>query len=827
MNETKVRRSFLKAACFTLALAPGILLGQSVETMGDPVIRSVRVKSQGDSVSEQYVLGYVSLRAGQLFNKDAAANTVRALYSTGKFDQVSVVPELDVAKGQIDLVVMVEPRPTIAKFEYIGGDGMFDKESDDRYADGLRIGEPLDKAALRRVEVKLQKEIRKKRPFTTVDAQTYKVPGGVCVSYVIRESADLRVDNITIEGAKQLSQSEVIEGAELKASNWRWWKFSWLLSNGRLDPEDYKKDVTAIIDFYRSRGFLDVKVEEKDPEKACVIKNLEKSKDGQTAKGWIDIIYKVTEGRRYTVGEVSISGNKLAATSPAFTTDSLQRIIGEPSLRRGAYKSEVDHLIKGEAFSDVALNTAAEKIKEYYGQMGYLNANVDAQRKPNLNTGVIDVSFVVTEGMRFTVRAIDIQGNTKTRSKVIARELALSPGEVFDLARARVSEARLKNTQFFEEVRITPVPTSVPGQSDMRVLVKEGPTGSVSFGAGYSTVEQLVGFIEYSEGNFDYSNPEGWYRGAGQKFRLRLSLGSVSSTLEHSFEEPSLWDRDLAVGYKIERRYAGYASSNYSVLNEALGVYARRRLWGVVEGRVAYDLRRTSVGSVLATAPLDVLAEEGHPKITSSVTLSLVKDTRDEYNFPTKGVRISLSEEIAGLGGDLKYLRSELRTGKWFLISPTSEQTLGILARVGLLTGTGSTLPFYERFYLGGAYDMRGFNYNDVGAINTWDLNSTGGGNQPMGGLSYGYFSAEYTIKVADNLRLATFYDYGFVDREETKFNLSGANSDWGVGMRILLGGSIMRLDFGIPLKTTKNPANGQEVNGGGAKFNFSFGTVF
>ncbi|NDD71532.1 hypothetical protein EBZ97_05755, partial [bacterium] len=340
-------------------------------------------------------------------------------------------------------------------------------------------------------------------------AQIYKVNGGVCVSYVVRESADLRVDNITIEGANQLSQNEIIEGAELKASNWRWWKFSWLLSNGRLDPEDYKKDVSAITDFYRSRGFLDVKVEEKDPEKACKIKDLEKSKDGQSAKGWIDVIFKVTEGRRYTVGDVSISGNKLATTNKAFTNESLQRIIVEPSLRRGAYKSEVDHFIKGEAFSDAALNTAAEKIKEYYGQMGYLNANVDVQRKPNLTTGVIDVSFVVTEGMRFTVRAIDIQGNTKTRSKVIARELALSPGEVFDLARVRVSEARLRNTQFFEEVRIMPVPTSVPGQSDMRVLLKEGPTGSVSFGAGYSTVEQLVGFVEYSEGNFDYSNPEG------------------------------------------------------------------------------------------------------------------------------------------------------------------------------------------------------------------------------------------------------------------------------------------------------------------------------
>jgi len=156
---------------------------------------------------------------------------------------------------------------------------------------------------------------------------------------------------------------------------------------------------------------------------------------------------------------------------------------------------------------------------------------------------------VLEEGERTSVRAVEVQGNTKTRLNVIARELALGPGEVFDLARMRVSEARLRNTQFFEEVRLAPVPTAVPGQSDLRITVKEGNTGSVSFGAGYSTVEQLVGFVEYAEGNFDYTNPEGWYRGGGQKLRLRVSVGNLSNTIEHSFEEPALWDRDLAVGY--------------------------------------------------------------------------------------------------------------------------------------------------------------------------------------------------------------------------------------------------------------------------------------
>jgi outer membrane protein insertion porin family len=183
--------------------------------------------------------------------------------------------------------------------------------------------------------------------------------------------------------------------------------------------------------------------------------------------------------------------------------------------------------------------------------------------------------------------------------------------------------------------------------------------------------------------------------------------------------------------------------------------------------------------------------------------------------------------------------------GKWFLLSPTREQTLGLLGRVGTIGGSGGYVPFYERFFLGGAYDMRGFDYNEVGEASTWD--TTNGNqpvvpppvvppwgppyqtnvNQPVGGMTYGYLSAEYTIKMADNFRLAAFYDYGFVNKDALNFSLSQANSDIGVGMRILLGGAVMRLDFGFPLQTTKNPATGAELNAGGMKFNFSFGTVF
>ena len=824
MNDLTVRRSFLRAACFALALAPLAGWAQLAPASGEKplVVRSIRVRAEGGQASESFVLGHVALRTGEAFTRDAVASTVRSLYATGRFNQALVVPELDPKTGQVDLLIIVEPRPLLREIVKGGRVDLIDLESDALKVAGFGVGEPLDAAAMQRAVSALQKELRKERPFVVLTTKVVAVPTGVQVVLSASESPSLKIDVIRIEGASALTEKEIIAGAELKTEERGFWSYLFLgaLFSPRLDPEEYRRDCNRIRDFYRLKGFLDVEVIEQDPAKACIIKDL------QDGSGKLDVVFKVKEGRRYTIGALSITGNKLGASNPVFSVESLQKVVSEPSLRRGAYRPEVDRFITGEAFATPALDAATEKLKEYYGQMGYLNAQVEAVRTPNLQTGVIDVAFKIQEGERFTVRSLDIQGNTKTRATVIARELALSPGEVFDLARARVSEARLRNTQFFEEVRVVPVPSPVPNQSDLRVIVKEGSTGSVSFGAGYSTVEQLVGFVEYSEGNFDYTNPEGWYRGGGQKFRVRVQAGSVSNSFEHSFEEPALWERDLAVGYKIERRYTGYFSANYNVVNEGVGVYARRRLFGAVEGRVAYDLRRVSVGSVTTTAPADVKAEDGHPKTISSVTLSLVQDTRDEYNFPTKGSRLSLSEEIAGngLGGNLDYFKTELRTGKWFLLSPTAEQTLGLIGRVGTIAGSGGNLPFYERFYLGGAYDMRGFDYNDVGAAATWD---TTNGNQPVGGLTYGYLSAEYTIKAADNLRFAAFYDYGFVNKDAARFSLSEANSDVGVGMRILLGGAVMRLDFGYPLQTTKNPSTGADLNGGGMKFNFSFGTVF
>ncbi len=832
MNRPLLRRSLVAAAFLSFVIAPSPAGAQAAGASSrgvtapqkEPVVRAITVKSEGGEISEQYVLGHVALRVGQPFSRDAVASTVRALYGTGKFAQAAVLPKLDPVTGQVDVTVVVEPRPVLVAIEFEGDKSLVEQHvsgffSDSDPLEGIKVGEPLDPAALRRAEVKLQGELRKKRPFTLLSSKTVPANGGVKAVVAVREGVELKVDQVTVVGASVLKESEVIEGAELNASTWRWWKFSWLSDGGRLNPEEYRRDCQKVRDFYRSQGFLDVEVEDSDPQKSCVVK------DVSGGSGWVDVIIRVKEGRRYSVGAISISGNRLGVTDPVFSTESLRKVIDQPSLRRGAHSAKVDRLASSDWFNSEAVEVAADKLKEYYGQMGYLNARVDVARRPNLETGAIDVSFSVEEGQRFTVRALEIQGNTKTRSTVIARELALSPGEVFDLARMRVSEARLRNTQFFEEVRVAPVPTSVPGQSDLRVTVKEGPTGQVSFGAGYSTVEELVGFVEYAEGNFDFSNPDGWWRGGGQKFRLRVSAGNLSNSFEHSFEEPAVWDRDLAAGYTLHRRYSGYRSSTYDVITQGAGVYVRRRVLPTVEARLGYDIRRVEVDNVTAAAPLTVQAENGNPKTISGLTLSLVHDTRDALNFPTKGERVSLTEELAGngIGGDVDYLKSELRAGKWLLVSREAEQTVSLVGRAGFLTGASASLPFYERFYLGGAYDMRGFDYNQVGEFSTFE----GAAYEPVGGLTYGYLSAEYTIKVAENFRLAAFYDHGVVNSSEGDLSFSEANSDWGFGARILLGGAVMRLDFGFPIQATTDPGTGSTVNDTGMRFNFSFGTVF
>ncbi len=790
----------------------------------DPTVRRIQVVLDGPgAVADAYVLGHVAFREGQPFSREAAADTVRSLYATGRFSQAEVLPSLDAAAGQVDVRIRVQLRPLVESVTFTGLEDRVDE--DDLLEDlAVKAGDPLDPVALNQGRNKALERLRKKRPFAGLEVRREETADGrIRLVAAVTLTPELRIDTVSIRGASQLDESDVLASAGIKSASWRWWKLSGLSGGGRLGADEYREDCERLVAYYRAQGFLDAELETTDAALACVVRDIEGD------EGWVDVVFRLREGRRYAVGTVSIAGNNLGkAEGSPFSSQALLGLISNPSARAGLIAETTDRLASGGWYSGAAVDVAIEKIREAYGRRGHLDVQIAATRSPNLETGAIDLKFEIREGQVSTVRQVIIEGNTKTRTSVVARELTLQPGDLFDLEAARRSESRLRNTRFFENVRVAPVATAVTEQRDLLVALKEGPTGMVSFGAGFSSVEQLVGFVEYSEGNFDAFNPEGWFRGGGQKFRLRVSAGNLSNSIEHSFEEPALWERDLAVGYNIYQRFSGFQSSYYDLQSRGFDVYARRNILGV-QARLSAGVRSVELRDPnVSLLPDDILETAALGAISiPEVTLSLVRDTRDDFTFPTRGFRVALNNTYAGggLGGDVDYLKTDLRLGRWFLISREATQTLALVARAGTYQDF-EDLPFFERQQLGGAYDLRGFKYNYVGSPEVFQAPAGSPSlYQPVGGLTYGFITAEYTIKASDTLRWALFTDWGFVNEKSNDFNPGQINGDAGLGLRILLGGAVLRLDFGFPLSTTQ--VGGVDVNDDGMQLHFSFGTSF
>jgi outer membrane protein insertion porin family len=428
----------------------------------------------------------------------------------------------------------------------------------------------------------------------------------------------------------------------------------------------------------------------------------------------------------------------------------------------------------------------------------------------------------VRESEKFYVESINVDGNTKTKTRVIVRELALRPADVFDLTRMKTSESRLNNTRFFEEVQLSPEITNVPGRRDLGVSVKEAHTGNLSFGMGFGSVESAQVFFETRQGNFDIFNPSNGFQGDGQKLRLRFSIGNRSNQALLTFEEPWLFEQRLAFGVELFRTESDYQSSDYNELRTGFELYLRRRLFELVEGRLSYRLEFVDIFGVAGDGVnendnvADVFQAAEGESVVSKLGFTLLRDSRNSVLFTRSGNRTTLETEVAGIGGDVNYLRFEGRTAHFIPTFDSLEQTLSILGRVGtaLPYGNSADVPFYDRFYLGGPETLRGFEYRDVGPRDNDDP------TEPVGGNTYGMLSFEYGFRIAEPFGLVVFYDMGFVNEDDFDFNLSDYASNWGVGARIMLMGSPLKLDLGLPINDPRGDAEGTQ-------FNFSFGTRF
>jgi outer membrane protein insertion porin family len=400
------------------------------------------------------------------------------------------------------------------------------------------------------------------------------------------------------------------------------------------------------------------------------------------------------------------------------------------------------------------------------------------------------------------------------------------------MVRVKLSKQRLEGLGYFDRVETRAEATDVPNRKNLVVDVDEISTGRMSFGAGFSTVDSLVGIAEYNESDFNLSHPfeRPWFRGGGQKFRLRITIGTEREDYELTFIEPWFLDRKLQLSVDLYYHDYLYLSPN-NIYDEtrAGGKVGLERALGsdFLRGGVSYTLEDVGItyasGAILTpptnNVPPDIASQIGY-YLESSLGTSLAYDTRNSVKLPDKGQRSVLTAQVTGgpLGGSETFYKLGLQHARYFRgFARGHVLELGGRAGVAQAFGSSSDVPFFERFYLGGPNSLRGFKYNYVSPR---QLNPTPSSppdyTEPVGGDSYWFASAEYSIPIFEQergigVRFALFYDIGSVGYAPYDFNVSQFSDNWGVGIRLNLPIGPLRLDYGIPIRHDQyNSSSGQ-----------------
>jgi outer membrane protein insertion porin family len=778
---------FLRRFAFALALLIGASLARAqtevpaAEAPQPKTVAAVVIKFIGiANVSEQIVRANIQVRAGEDFASGTIDRDIRSLYRTGLFEFIEVKRE-ELPGKLVNLVFEITPKFRVQAVRFDGNKG--EKSTRLEKEISTKANSALDEHTVKSDVEKLH-EFYQKHGFNQVqvsyDIDRDRSSGYGTVTFKIREGEQVRISDIRFTGNNHVKAKMLRKQMDTK----RWWMFSWLTDSGRFKDDTFEDDVSKLADYYRDHGYLDVDI----PQDRILYQ--------YPKPGRLLISIHVDEGRQYRIGDISVTGCKL------YAEELLKLVLRSKS---------------GMIFRPSKLDKDVQTLEDFYGRSGYLDTHVRLVRKANMATGNIDIEYQVEESEKYYVESVKIEGNAKTRSSVVIRELILGPGDVFDTVRMKASKMRLENTRFFEDVNLTPESTNIPGRRNLKIAFKEGRTGNFSFGAGYSSLERATFFTELSQSNFDIfdRNEQAFFQGAGEKFRLRFQVGQLSNEVMLSFEEPWLFQKELGLGFSIYRESSSYLSSYYQEVRTGGQVYLRKHLFEYFEGKLMLTDETINIDNVAAGVSNVIQALAGESR-TVKVGFELMRDVRDKMIATTRGSRIQIDTSVAGgvLGGTNNYYSMEVRGSEFIPVFRAQTQVFSLIARGGVIEhyGKSSDVAWYDKFFLGGPDDLRGFEFRDVGPK---DINDV-----PIGGKTYGMFTAEYTMDVVKPVRFAFFYDAGFLNSGAYDFNPSHYNDDFGVGLRMYVMGAPLALDYGIPLTT-------DHQNKKGNQFNFSFGTRF
>lgn len=762
-----LRHLFLNAAALSLLASTSL-----AQAPAAPVVRSIDVQYAGASaVSKEKILANMRTRVGKPYDERIVEEDIRNLYATGNISNVRIFGEP--AKDGVKVIVVVQPKGQITAVEITGAGEI--KESRLRKEITLKPGDSLSEAAVESDKQKLLEYLSSKGyGEASVEARVSsdEKTGTAQVTFEISEGGKSAVKETAFEGNTAIKASELRKVVKTKPKAF----YDIFGKPGRVDQDQLADDVRAIRELYQSRGYIDVAVATPRVERG---------------EGRVKVVFPITEGAQYHVGKVSYQG------AAVFTQE---------EVAAGAKMKE------GEVYSPQGVRADIKRLQDLYGTRGYIDLQAGADVNPG-GPATMNLVYRIDEGVQSYVEHIDIQGNTRTKDKVIRREIAVAPGDLYNTVRVDASKARLQNLNYFSRVDTFPSDTLVPGRKDLKVLVEEKRTGSFNFGAGFSSIDNLIGFAEVTQGNFDITH---WptFTGGGQKFRMRVQYGTSRKDFVLSLTEPYFLDYKLSVGGELFYRDASFVSSVYDERRMGLTLTARKSLNEFTALRFGYTLQDVNIHDVDEDASKQIRNEEGS-RLESRLSSGITYDTRDSVFLTRKGHRVDFEGYVAGgpLGGDTDIFGVSLEGSKYFLLpGDTILSFQGQLAGVQTWAG-GDDVPIFDRLYLGGANNLRGFEFRDVGPKDK--------DGEPVGGNTLARLSVEFTFPVVEKVRGAVFYDVGFVNEGSFDFSPSNVASDVGLGVRLDLPIGPVRIDYGIPVTS-----DGQN-SGSGGRFNFNIGYQF
>ena len=738
---------------------------------GPPMIRAIDVQYTGPAtLSKERILAQMRTKVGQPYSNEVVQEDIKALYKTGYIRNVRIFaqPEGDGVK----VIVAVQTRAIVHEIEITGAERV--KPTRLRKEIKVKLNQAVDEQQLEEARQKII-EIYQARGFTNVSVDFRIDPidekrGTARVVFNVNEGAKGAVSQIRFEGNAHASQKVLRKQMKTRGKT----LIHFMDKSGRLDEVQLEQDLDKIREYYQDHGFIDVEIKDVRKER--------------TEKGPMIITIVISEGPQYHVRKLTITGYQ-------HTT--------EPKVRTLLKMKE------GSVYSPKQLRDDAKAVADAYGSGGYVDLVITPEGTP-AGTGLIDVHYTIEESVRSFVNRVNIEGNTRTKDKVIRREVLVAPGDVFNTVRVDTTKKRLENLGYFAKVETYPEDTDIPGRKDLTILVQEKRTGSLSFGGGFSTVDKLVGFVELTQGNFDLFN---WpsFTGGGEKFRLRLQYGTERKDFLLTITEPYFLDRRLALTGQAFYNEANYLSADYDQRNYGFSLDLRKPINAYMYGTLGYTLQNVEIFNVASSSPEFILTQSG-TFTESKVFSSLVLDTRDNPLLSRRGQRITFSPAIAGgfLGGDTQIYGLDLEGSQYFHLPKDTILLLnGEIATVSQW-GSGSEVPIFERLFLGGSNNLRGFPFREVGPQQN---------GEPVGGQSMARATLEWTFPIIEKARGALFYDTGFVNTSEWSFGFNHMASDVGVGLRLDLPIGPLRLDYGYPVM--------RDGYNGGGHFNFNVGYQF